>query len=136
MADNARFATPGVNIRLFCSIPMVALSRAVNAKAAMEMLLLGDMVEAQRAYEIGLVNRVVPAAQLDQAVAAMASKIAAKSGPVLAIGKAAFGKQVELGLEAAYDYAATVMTNNMALADAEEGIDAFLGKRQPLWREG
>ena len=132
-ADDARFATPGVNIGLFCSTPMVALSRAVPRKAAMAMLLLGEPVDAAEALRIGLVNRAVPAADLDAAVRAMASRIAEKSARVLAIGKEAFGRQGELGLEEAYAYAAEVMTRNMMLADAGEGIDAFLAKRTPIW---
>jgi enoyl-CoA hydratase/carnithine racemase len=132
-ADTARFATPGVNIGLFCSTPMVALSRAVGRKAAMEMLLTGDLIDAARAREIGLVNRVVPEANLDEAVAALAAQIAAKSPLTLAIGKAAFYRQAELDLDAAYRYAAEVMTRNMLARDAAEGIDAFLGKRPPVW---
>ena len=132
-ADTARFATPGVNLGLFCSTPMVALTRAVGRKAAMEMLLTGDMIDAERAREFGLVNRVVPEADLDAAVAALAGQIAAKSPLTLAIGKEAFYRQAEMDLEAAYRYAAEVMTRNMLARDAEEGIDAFLGKRQPLW---
>lgn len=132
-ADTARFATPGVNIGLFCSTPMVALTRAVPRKAAMEMLLTGDMVDAVRARELGLVNRVVPAAGLDAAVMALAGQIAAKSPLTVAIGKEAFHRQAELGLEQAYAYAAEVMTRNMMAADAEEGIDAFLARRAPVW---
>jgi enoyl-CoA hydratase/carnithine racemase len=132
-ADTARFATPGVNIGLFCSTPMVALSRAIGRKAAMEMLLTGDLIDAARAREIGLANRVVPEADLDAAVAALAGQIAAKSPLTLAIGKAAFYRQAELDLDAAYRYAAEVMTRNMLARDAAEGIDAFLGKRTPVW---
>jgi enoyl-CoA hydratase/carnithine racemase len=132
-ADTARFATPGVNIGLFCSTPMVALSRAVGRKAAMEMLLTGDPIDAARAREIGLVNRVVPEAALDHAVADLASQIAAKSPLTLAIGKEAFYHQAELGLDEAYRYAAEVMTRNMLARDATEGIDAFLDKRPPSW---
>lgn len=132
-AETARFATPGVNIGLFCSTPMVALSRAVPRKAAMEMLLTGDMVDAARARELGLVNQVVSEAELDAAVAALAGRIAAKSPLVLAIGKEAFYRQAELGLDEAYAYAAEVMTRNMMARDAAEGIDAFLGKRAPVW---
>ncbi|MBN8907892.1 MAG: enoyl-CoA hydratase/isomerase family protein, partial [Rhodospirillales bacterium] len=132
-AETARFATPGVNIGLFCSTPMVALSRAVPRKQAMEMLLTGDMVDAPRAREIGLVNRVVPEAELDAAVAALAGQIAAKSPLTLAIGKEAFYRQAELDLGDAYAYAAEVMTRNMLARDAEEGIDAFLQKRMPVW---
>ena len=133
-SEEARFATPGVNIGLFCSTPMVALSRAVGRKAAMEMLLTGDLVEARRAREIGLVNRVVPAAKLDAEVGALARQIAGKSPLVLAIGKEAFYRQAELDLAAAYAYASEVMTRNMLARDAEEGIDAFLEKRTPHWQ--
>ena len=133
-ADTARFATPGVNIGLFCSTPMVALSRAVGRKAAMEMLLTGELVDAARAREIGLVNRVVPDAELDAAVRALAGQIAAKSPLTVAIGKEAFYRQAEMELDAAYAYAAEVMTRNMLARDAAEGIDAFLAKRQPaVW---
>jgi enoyl-CoA hydratase/carnithine racemase len=132
-ADTARFATPGVNIGLFCSTPMVALSRAVGRKAAMEMLLTGELIDAVRAREIGLVNRVVTEAALDEAVTALAAQIVGKSPLTLAIGKAAFYRQAEMPLEAAYDYAAEVMTRNMLARDAEEGIDAFLARRTPVW---
>ncbi|MGU3283467.1 enoyl-CoA hydratase [Methylobacterium mesophilicum] len=131
--EEARFATPGVQIGLFCSTPMVALSRAVSRKAALEMLLVGEPIDAQEAYRIGLVNRAVPAAELDGAVAAMAEKIAGKARRVLAVGKEAFGRQIEMGLEEAYGYTAEVMTRNMMMADAQEGIDAFLTKRTPRW---
>ena len=131
--QGARFATPGVNIGLFCSTPMVALSRAVGRKPAMEMLLTGDMVPADKAREIGLLNRVVPAGELDDAVTALARQIAEKSPLVLAIGKEAFYRQIELGLADAYEYAAGVMTRNMMARDAAEGIDAFLEKRRPSW---
>ena len=132
-ADTARFATPGVNIGLFCSTPMVALTRAIGRKPAMEMLLTGDLIDAGRARELGLVNRVVPEPALDEAVAALAGQIAAKSPLTLAIGKQAFYRQAEMDLDAAYRYAAEVMTNNMLARDAREGIDAFLGKRDPVW---
>ena len=132
-ADTARFATPGVNIGLFCSTPMVALSRAVGRKAAMEMLLTGDMVPAVRARELGLINRVVPDAELVAATAALAGQIAAKSPLTVAIGKEAFYRQADMDLDAAYDYASGVMTRNMLARDAAEGIDAFLTKRQPHW---
>jgi enoyl-CoA hydratase/carnithine racemase len=132
-ADTARFATPGVNIGLFCSTPMVALSRAVGRKPAMEMLLTGDLIDATRAREIGLVNRVVPEAGLDAAVAELAGEIAAKSPLTLAIGKEAFYRQAEMDLDAAYRYTAEVMTRNMLARDAAEGIDAFLAKRSPVW---
>ena len=133
-AEEARFATPGVNIGLFCSTPMVALSRAVPAKQAMEMLLTGDMIPATRALEIGLINRVVPGTELSAATFALARQIAAKSPLTLKIGKEAFYRQAEMGLAQAYDYASEVMTRNMMAADAAEGIDAFLAKRPPVWR--
>ncbi|SFI68037.1 enoyl-CoA hydratase [Methylobacterium brachiatum] len=132
-AEEARFATPGVQIGLFCSTPMVALSRAVSRKAALEMLLVGEPVGAQEALRIGLVNRVVASAELDGAVNAMAQTIAGKARRVLAIGKEAFGRQIEMGLEEAYGYTAEIMTRNMMMADAQEGIDAFLTKRSPRW---
>jgi enoyl-CoA hydratase/carnithine racemase len=132
-ADTARFATPGVNIGLFCSTPMVALTRAVGRKAAMEMLLTGDVIDAARAREIGLINRVVPEAELDAAVAALAGQIAGKSPLTVAIGKEAFYRQAEMDLAGAYAYAAEVMTRNMMARDAAEGIDAFIAKRAPVW---
>ncbi len=132
-AADSRFATPGVNIGLFCSTPMVALSRAVGRKAAMKMLLTGDLVDAEEAVRIGLVNAAVPAAVLDETVRAMAAQIAAKSGRVVAIGKDAFNRQIDMTPEEAYTYAAAVMTENMMLRDAAEGIDAFLEKRKPTW---
>jgi enoyl-CoA hydratase/carnithine racemase len=132
-ARSARFATPGVNIGLFCSTPMVALSRAVGRKASMEMLLTGEMIGAERAEQLGLVNRAVDPERLDVEVTALARLIASKSPLVLAIGKEAFYRQVELDLDAAYEYASEVMTQNMLARDAEEGIDAFLEKRPPNW---
>jgi enoyl-CoA hydratase/carnithine racemase len=132
-AQTARFATPGVNIGLFCSTPMVALSRAVGRKPAMEMLLTGDLIDANRARELGLVNRVAPDAELDAAVAALAGQIVAKSPLTLAIGKEAFYRQAEMTLDDAYAYASEVMTRNMLARDAAEGIDAFLAKRTPNW---
>jgi enoyl-CoA hydratase/carnithine racemase len=132
-AATARFATPGVNIGLFCSTPMVALTRAVGRKAAMEMLLTGEMIDAARAREIGLVNQVVPEAELDGAVRALAGEIAAKSPAVLAIGKQLFQAQAELPLDEAYRLAAEAMTRNLLIRDAGEGIDAFLARRAPSW---
>jgi enoyl-CoA hydratase/carnithine racemase len=133
--ENARFATPGVNIGLFCSTPMVALSRAVGRKAAMEMLLTGELVDAATARTLGLVNRVVPRSELREAVDGLARQIADKSAFTVAIGKEAFYRQAELDLAAAYRYAAEVMTTNMLARDAGEGIDAFLGKRAPVWHD-
>jgi enoyl-CoA hydratase/carnithine racemase len=132
-ADDARFATPGINIGLFCSTPMVALSRAVGRKRAMEMLLTGDLVSARDARDIGLINRVVPAAELDREVSALARGIADKSPLTLAIGKEAFYRQAELPLAEAYAYASEVMARNMLARDAEEGVDAFLQKRPARW---
>ena len=133
-AATARFATPGVNIGLFCSTPMVALSGTIGRKQAMEMLLTGEMIDAAQAVRYGLINRAVPPGALDQEVSDLARAIASKSPLVLAIGKEAFYRQLELGLSAAYDYASEVMTRNMLARDAEEGIDAFLEKRAPVWR--
>ena len=134
-AADARFATPGVNIGLFCSTPMVALSRAVGRKPAMEMLLTGELVDAATAKTLGLINRVVPAAKLRAATDALARQIAGKSALSVAIGKEAFYRQAELDLADAYRYAAEVMTRNMLAEDAREGIDAFLEKRPPVWRD-
>lgn len=132
-ANTAKFATPGVNIGLFCSTPMVALSRAVGRKHAMEMLLTGDLIDAGRAYEMGLINRVVAPGDLDAATDDLARRIAAKSPLTLAIGKEAFYRQLELGLDDAYKYASETMVRNMLARDAEEGIDAFIQKRDPKW---
>jgi enoyl-CoA hydratase/carnithine racemase len=132
-AEDARFATPGVNIGLFCSTPMVALSRNVARKKAMEMLLTGDMISAPRAREIGLINRVVPQAALRAETLRLADQIASKSRTTIAIGKEAFYRQLEMGLSDAYAFAAETMTKNMLEADAEEGICAFIDKREPKW---
>ena len=134
-AHEARFATPGVNIGLFCSTPMVALSRNVGRKQAMEMLISGRPIDAETAVRFGLVNRAVPAAELDAAVAELAQTIAAKPARLLAMGKAAFYRQAELELEAAYDYTSEVMVENMLAAYAAEGIDAFLEKRPARWED-
>ncbi|HLY46172.1 MAG TPA: enoyl-CoA hydratase [Stellaceae bacterium] len=134
-AEDARFATPGVAIGLFCSTPMVALSRNLGRKAAMEMLLTGDLIDAASARALGLVNRVVPRAELGAATLALARQIAGKSALTLAIGKEAFYAQAELPLADAYRHAAEVMTTNMLARDAAEGIDAFLEKRQPVWHD-
>ena len=134
-ARDARFATPGVNIGLFCSTPMVALTRAVGRKAAMELLLTGRLIDAETAQAIGLINRVVPREGLRDAVDGLAREIASKSALTVKIGKEAFYRQAELDLAAAYRYAAEVMTTNMLARDAGEGIDAFLAKREPLWQD-
>ena len=131
--EGAKFATPGVNIGLFCSTPMVALSRNVSRKHAMEMLLTGEMIDAERAAEYGLVNRVVPHDELDAAVSQLAGLIASKSALTVAIGKKAFYEQLEKPLAEAYLYANEVMVTNMLARDAEEGISAFIGKREPKW---
>jgi enoyl-CoA hydratase/carnithine racemase len=134
-AEDARFATPGVNIGLFCSTPMVALTRAVGRKAAMEMLLTGKLIDARTAQAIGLVNSVVPRVGLREAVDGLAREIAGKSALTVKIGKEAFYRQAEFDLAAAYRYAAEVMTTNMLARDAGEGIDAFLAKREPVWHD-
>jgi enoyl-CoA hydratase/carnithine racemase len=133
-AEGARFATPGVNIGLFCSTPMVAISRNIGRKKLMEMLVTGEAVDAATAEALGLLNRVVPAEQLDAAVAELAGKIVSKSPLTLAIGKQAFYAQLELPVADAYAYASAVMTRNMLARDAQEGIDAFIAKRAPVWR--
>ena len=132
-ADSAAFATPGVNIGLFCSTPMVALSRNLGRKQAMEMLLTGETIDAETALRFGLINRAVPVGRLDAEIGALAAGIVAKSPLTLAIGKEAFYRQLEMGLDEAYAYASEVMTRNMMTHDAEEGIDAFLEKRTPKW---
>src|SRR5262245_6305661 len=132
-ARSARFATPGVDIGLFCSTPAVALSRAVGRKPAMEMLLTGELIDAEAARGYGLVNRVVDDAKLDKETSALAAQIAAQSSVAVAFGKEAFYRQAELDLAAAYRDASEVMTRNMLAHDAEEGVDAFLEKREPKW---
>jgi enoyl-CoA hydratase/carnithine racemase len=129
----ARFATPGVNIGLFCSTPMVALSRTVGRKAAMEMLLTGDMIDADQAVRIGLINRSVAPEALEADVMALAGRIAAKPRATIRTGKDAFHRQIEMPQDAAYDYVSKVMTENMLDAEAIEGIGAFLEKREPTW---
>jgi enoyl-CoA hydratase/carnithine racemase len=134
-SEAATFATPGVDIGLFCSTPMVALSRNVSRKHAMEMLLTGEPISAATAKDIGLVNRVVPAGgELDAAIA-LAEKVALKSAYTVKIGKAAFYRQAEMDLAEAYKFAAEVMTENMMARDAEEGISAFIEKREPKWQD-
>jgi enoyl-CoA hydratase/carnithine racemase len=129
----ATFATPGVNIGLFCSTPMVAISRDIPRKRMMEMLLTGDAIDAETAHALGLVNKVVAPEALDGAVAELARKIMAKSPLTLEIGKEAFYRQLDLGIVEAYAHASEVMTRNMLARDAEEGIDAFLARRPPKW---
>jgi enoyl-CoA hydratase/carnithine racemase len=134
-AEEARFATPGVKIGLFCSTPMVALSRAVPARKAMEMLLTGEPISAQEAREYGLVSRVVPAAELADAVRALAEQIAAASSVVVGLGKQAFYRQLAMPQQQAYAYAKEVMSFNATFADAQEGMCAFLEKRPAKWSD-
>jgi enoyl-CoA hydratase/carnithine racemase len=134
-SEAASFATPGVDIGLFCSTPMVALSRNVPRKQALEMLLTGEPVSAARAREIGLVNRVVPPGAERAEAIALAEKVALKSAYTVKLGKQAFYRQAEMSLGEAYRYAAEVMTENMMARDAEEGILAFIEKRAPTWRD-
>ncbi|UPT91457.1 enoyl-CoA hydratase [Bradyrhizobium barranii subsp. apii] len=134
-SEAASFATPGVDIGLFCSTPMVALSRNVPRKQAMEMLLTGEPIPATRAREIGLINRVVAAGTEREAAIALAEQVALKSAYTVKLGKEAFYRQAEMSLADAYRYAAEVMTENMMARDAEEGIGAFIEKRTPTWRD-
>jgi len=133
-AADARFATPGVNIGLFCSTPMVALSRNVPHKHAMQMLLSGSLIDAETAMRIGLINEAVPASELVAHTAAFARQLAAKSPLTLAIGKEAFYRQAELPLAEAYAYASEAMIRNLEAQDAQEGIEAFIEKRAPVWQ--
>jgi len=133
-SDDAIFATPGVNIGLFCSTPMVAVSRKVNRKKTMKMLLTGDPINAAYAKEIGLINDHYPISKLEDEVLALAKKIASKSNLTIKIGKKAFYKQLEMPLHKAYQYTSEVMTKNAMELDAEEGISAFLEKRKPNWK--
>ena len=132
--ENARFATSGINVGLFCSTPAVPLTRAVPAKAAFEMLITGDFIDANEAQRIGLINHVVPEMSLDDAVAELADKIIAKSPVAVATGKRLFHSLYDRDLERAYAVAAEAMVSNMSAEDVGEGIDAFIAKRQPVWR--
>ena len=132
-AEGARFATPGVKIGLFCSTPMVAVSRAIGRKRALEMLLTGEFVDAATAAEWGLVNRVVPPEQLEAATRALAEKVASASPYTVRIGKEAFYRQIDLPQHAAYEHTRDVMVENTQAADAQEGMSAFLEKRKPTW---
>jgi enoyl-CoA hydratase/carnithine racemase len=134
-SSSAKFATPGVNIGLFCSTPMVALSRNVSRKAAMEMLLTGELISAEHALRIGLVNREVAAGHERPEALKLAEKIAAKSALTVKIGKEAFYRQAEMPLAEAYKYSSEVMVENMMARDAEEGISAFIEKRDPKWQD-
>ncbi len=133
-SEDARFATPGVKIGLFCSTPMVALSRAIGQKKAMEMLLTGEFVSAGEAHAEGLVNKVVPAEELEAETRALAEKIAEASPLVVGVGKGAFYRQLEMPTEQAYAYTKEIMSFNATFADAQEGICAFLEKRKPEWK--
>ena len=132
-SQEARYATPGVNIGLFCSTPMVALSRNLSNKHAMQMLLTGDLIDAQNAYRMGLINEVVDAEELGTKTMELAQKIASKSPLTVAIGKEAYYRQAELPLSEAYDYTKEVMVRNLEARDAQEGISAFIEKRHPVW---
>ncbi|HEX6784855.1 MAG TPA: enoyl-CoA hydratase [Sphingomicrobium sp.] len=134
-SDKARFGVNGIDVGLFCSTPAVALTRAIAPKRAMEMLLTGEMIDAPTALEFGLVNRVVPSEALTETVNATAQTIAAKSPTAVKLGKQAVRKQAGLNLAEAYERTSRVMVENMLAADAEEGIDAFIAKREPAWRE-
>jgi len=134
-SSTSRFATPGVNLGLFCSTPMVALSRNVSPKHAMEMLLSGEFIDADHAARIGLVNRAVEENELDETVQSFAARIASKSALTVKTGKKAFYKQLPMNLENAYAYASEVMAENMQTLDAQEGISAFLEKRDPKWQD-
>jgi enoyl-CoA hydratase/carnithine racemase len=133
--ESAKFCTPGVHIGLFCSTPMVALSRNVSRKHAMEMLLTGDQMSAERALEFGLVNRVVADADLVASARELARQISSKSAHTIKLGKEAFYRQLEMGLSEAYAYTSEVMVENMLARDAEEGIGAFIEKREPTWED-
>lgn len=133
-ASDARFATPGVNIGLFCSTPMVALTRAIHPKQAMAMLLTGEMVSAEKAMAVGLINEVVSADVLGEHVDKVARLIAEKSPYTLKVGKEAFYQQRDMTQSEAYNYCSQVMTENMLAHDAQEGVDAFLSKRSPCWQ--
>lgn len=133
-AEEARFATSGIRVGLFCSTPAVAVSRNLSRKQAFEMLITGEFIDAQTALAQGLVNRVVPAEELDATVQEFVDLIVSKSSVAVATGKEMFYKQLEMGLEEAYHYASEVMACNMLAEDAGEGIDAFIEKRQPVWR--
>jgi enoyl-CoA hydratase/carnithine racemase len=134
-SESASFCTPGVNIGLFCSTPMVALSRNVSQKHAMEMLLTGDTVAADEALRIGLINRIAPPNRLAEEVDELARKIASKSQATVRLGKKAFYRQLDMPLAKAYDLASRVMVENLIIRDAEEGIGAFIQKRAPQWQD-
>ena len=132
--NDSIFATPGVNIGLFCSTPMVALSRKVNRKKSMKMLLTGESIRAKYAKEIGLINDCFPSSKLEKEIMKVADTISSKSNIVLKIGKEGFYKQIEMSLEMAYKYTSKIMTENMMIEDAKEGINAFIKKKRPIWK--
>ena len=134
-SNRAKFSTPGVNIGLFCSTPMVAVSRNVSRKRTMEMLLMGDFINANKALAFGLINNVVKDEKLKDETLKIAKNIATKSTATVAIGKEAFYKQLEMGLEDAYAYTSKVMSSNMLEKDAQEGISAFIENRDPIWSD-
>ncbi|MBI73470.1 MAG: enoyl-CoA hydratase, partial [Gammaproteobacteria bacterium] len=134
-STESKFATPGVNIGLFCSTPMVALSRNVQKKNAMEMLLTGDFINAEKAKEVGLINNVVEKEDLSEEVSILAEKIASKSSMTVSIGKKAFYAQAEMDLSEAYKHTSKIMSDNLLKDDAKEGIDAFIEKRKPDWKD-
>ena len=134
-SDKSKFATPGVNIGLFCSTPMVAVSRNISNKHCMEMLLGGDLISADKAEKIGLINKSMNESILKEQTLNIAQKISKKSALTLKIGKEAFYKQINMNLSDAYDYASNVMVENMLKLDAEEGIEAFINKRKPNWQD-
>jgi enoyl-CoA hydratase/carnithine racemase len=134
-STDARFAVSGINVGLFCSTPSVALARNVGRKKALEMLLTGDFISAEEAAEEGLINHAVPAELLDQTVAKLCDAICAKSAMAIRTGKEMFYRQLEMGVAHAYDYASGVMACNMVHEDAAEGIDAFMQKRKPIWKQ-
>ncbi len=133
VSENAKFQTPGVNIGLFCSTPMVALSRTISKKHVMNMLLTGDIIDAKEALRYGLVNNIYKESELDKEVNKIANKITSKSTQSISIGKEAFYRQLEMSITDAYDYTSEVMTINMKKSDAKEGINAFIEKRKPNW---
>ena len=134
-SDDSRFATSGIKVGLFCSTPAVPVSRNLGRKQAMELLLTGDFIDAHTALQWGLVNRVVTASKLDAEVRSLADSILAKPAVAVAIGKRMFYRQLEMPMESAYEFAAGVMAGNMMEADAGEGIDAFMQKRPPAWKD-
>ena len=134
-SNTSKFATPGVNIGLFCSTPMVAVSRNISNKHSMEMLLGGDLISADKAEKIGLINKSMSVSILTDETLKMAKKISKKSALILKIGKEAFYKQINMTLSEAYDYASNVMVENMLKLDAKEGIEAFIQKRKPNWQD-